>query len=92
MAPEFKLTASGTTSHLSYQLEILNVTASDLFSSLNMFYTGMSGKFMEPFLHPMNYSKPYTYNNLKLSIKQKQRHFPSLHLFPHLIYLLIGTW
>lgn len=34
-----------------------------------MFYTGIYGKFMEPFFYPMSYLKPYIYNYLKFSIK-----------------------
>ena len=78
MTPEFKLTVSQATNYLTINLRYLNVTASNLFSSQNVFYTIIYGKFMKPFFYPMNYSKLYIYNYLKFSIKQK--HFPSLHL------------
>lgn len=80
VAPEFKLTVSQATNYLTINLRYLNVTASNLFSSQNVFYTIIYGKFMKPFFYPMNYSRLYIYNYLKFSIKQKQRHFPSLHL------------
>lgn len=80
MAPEFRLTVSQTTYHQTINLRFLPIIASNLFS-LNTFYTDVYGIFMEPFSYPMNYSKSYIYNYLKFSIKQKQRHFPSLHLF-----------